>query len=39
MVIMDNRIFFKKWVDYNPLESLSLTADEIKVVIKVLIGY
>ncbi|AXK60388.1 hypothetical protein [Candidatus Chromulinivorax destructor] len=36
MIIMDNRIFFKKWNDYNPLEASSLDVDEIKVVIKIL---
>lgn len=36
MIIMDNRIFFKKWEDYNPLEASSLDVDEIKVVIKML---
>lgn len=36
MIIMDNRIFFKKWDDYNPLEASSLDVDEIKVVIKIL---
>jgi len=36
MVIMDNRIFLKKWSDYNPLEASSLDVNEIKVVIKML---
>lgn len=36
MIIMDNRIFFKKWDDYNPLKASSLDVDEIKVVIKML---
>lgn len=36
MIIMDNRIFFKKWGDYNPQESFSLDVNEIKVIVKIL---
>ena len=36
MVILDNRIFFKKWGDFNPLESSSLDSNEMNVIIKML---
>ena len=36
MVILDNRIFFKKWGDFNPLESSSLDSIEMNVIIKML---
>ncbi|MBV8661146.1 MAG: hypothetical protein JO129_03305 [Candidatus Dependentiae bacterium] len=33
---MDNRIFFKKWGDYNPLEPFSLDVIEMNAIIKML---
>lgn len=36
MVILDNRNFFKKWGDFNSLESSSLDSNEMNVIIKIL---